>query len=279
MRKKSLTPDQTGQIWVNIGWKLTKSGKRSQAKISLGDSLKDAERRLARLEQFWEDIEKKSKAPLWDEFTFEIATTLGKGELQFLVERLAGEEPDDYAQRLNILSLKYPSVKFVAGDDDAYEDGQEKITDYAEDAIASVKEMYGLTGNVGVASSGTLHQAMDSYVEWIKKDYFDIEEQHVNDNGMTKIKQVVSLKEFLPDVPLSELGYQGVDDLFGTLRRRPVSKRTGSPLKAKTCKNYLGELKRFLEWLDLSDDFEWLVEGSSGFGSTDPHFILSSPEQ
>lgn len=259
MRKKSLTPDQTGQIWVNIGWKLTKSGKRSQAKVSLGDSLKDAERRLARLEQFWEDIEKNSKNPLWDEFTFEIAKSLAKGELQFVIERQAGEEPDDYAQRLNLLSLEYPSVKIVAGDDVAYEDGQEKITDYAEAAISGFKEMYGLTAHVGVASSGTLHQAMDSYVEWIKKDYFDIEEQHVNDNGMTKIKQVVSLREFLPDVPLSELGYQAVDDLFGTLRRRPVSKRTGSPLKAKTCKNYLGELKRFLEWLDLSDDFEWLM--------------------
>lgn len=43
MRKKSLTPDQNGQIWVNIGWKLTKGGKRSQARICLGDSLKDAE--------------------------------------------------------------------------------------------------------------------------------------------------------------------------------------------------------------------------------------------
>lgn len=49
MRKKSLTPDQNGQIWVNIGWKLTKSGKRSQAKVSLGDSLKDAERRHSSL--------------------------------------------------------------------------------------------------------------------------------------------------------------------------------------------------------------------------------------
>ncbi len=48
MRKKSFTPDQNGQIWVNIGSKLTKSFKRSQAKICLGDSVKDAERRLVR---------------------------------------------------------------------------------------------------------------------------------------------------------------------------------------------------------------------------------------
>jgi hypothetical protein len=34
MRKKSLTPDQTGQICVNIGWKMTKTGNRSQVKIS-----------------------------------------------------------------------------------------------------------------------------------------------------------------------------------------------------------------------------------------------------
>lgn len=83
--EKSLTPDQNRQIWVNIGSKLTKSGNRSQAKICLGASVKDAERRLARLEQFREDIEKNSINPIWDDFTIEVAKSLGRGELQFVV--------------------------------------------------------------------------------------------------------------------------------------------------------------------------------------------------
>jgi ribosomal protein L18E len=86
IRKKSITPDQNGQIWVNIGSKLTKSGKRSQAKICLGDLVKDAERRLVRLEQFWQDVARNSTDPIWDDFTFEIAKSLGRGELQFVVK-------------------------------------------------------------------------------------------------------------------------------------------------------------------------------------------------
>lgn len=264
MRKKSLKADRNGQFWVNVGWKLTKSGKRSQAKVCLGVSKKDAERRTTRIEQLWEDIEKRLSDPLWDDLTFEIAKNLGKGELQQVLAREDDEDDGDYANRINLLSQQYPSIKFVPEDQDGYESGQDHLVTFAEDTLEALKEQFGLTVKIGVVSSGTLHQAMDAYIEWIKEDYFDINEGHVNDNGMTKIKQVVSLKEFLSDVPLSELGYQGVDDLFGTLRRRPVSKRTGLPLKSKTCKNYLGELKRFLEWLDLSDDFEWLLPPKFG---------------
>jgi len=206
MRKKSLNPTEGEQIWVNIGWKLTKGGKRSQAKIYLGDSLKDAERRLARLEQFWEDIEKNSAEPLWNEFTLAVAKGLAKGELQFVVERRSDEDTDDYAQRLNRLSLEYPSIKFVAGDEDAYEHGQDQMLDYAQVAFDNACDAFGLTGVVGLRSTGTLHQAMEAYIEWIKRDYFDIEEGHVNDNGMTKIKQVVALKEFSPRLALTLCG-------------------------------------------------------------------------
>lgn len=257
MRKKSLNFGKDGQIWINVGWKLTKSGKRSQPKFCLGESLKDAERRNARIEQLWEDIERVESDPLWDDFTTEIAKSLGKGELQHVVEQLPTEDHGDYANRINRLALRYPSVKFVPGDQNEYDDGHDHLVTFAEDTLESLKEQFGLTVKIGVVSSGTLHQAMDCFIEWIKKDYFDVEEGHVNDNGMTKIKQVVALKEYLSDIPLSDLGYQAVDELFSTLRQRPVSKRTGSPLKAKTCKNYIGELKRFLEWLDSGDEFAW----------------------
>ena len=264
MRKKSLNQGKDGQIWINVGWKLTKSGKRSQPKFCLGASLKDAERRNARIEQLWEDIERVESDPLWDDFTTEIAKRLGKGELQHIVEQLPSEDHGDYATRINRLALRYPSVKFVPADRDEYDAGQDHLVTFAEDTVGALQEDFGLTVKIGVVSSGTLHQAMDAYVERIEKDYLDINEGHVSDSGVTKIKQIKSLKDLLPDLPLSELGYHGVDELFGILRRRPLSKRTGAPLKVKTCRNYSGELKRFLEWLDLSDKFEWLLPPKFG---------------
>ena len=214
MRKKSLNPGKDGQIWINIGWKLTKSGKRSQPKFCLGESLKDAERRNARIEQLWEDVERIEHDPLWDDLTTEIAKSLGKGELQHVVEQLPSEDHGDYATRINRLALRYPSVKFVPADQDEYDAGQDHLVTFADDTVGSLQEDFGLTVKIGVVSSGTLHQAMDSFIEWIKKDYFDVEEGHINDNGMTKIKQVVALKEYLSDTPLSELGYQAVKMSF-----------------------------------------------------------------
>lgn len=199
--------------------------------------MKDAQRRNALIEQIWEDIERTQDDPLWNDLTVEIAKRLGKGKLQQVVERLPNDDNGEYANRINQLALQYPSIKFVPADQDDYEDGQDHLVTFAEDTLEGLKEQFGLTVKIGVVSSGTLHQAMYQFIEWIK--------------------QVILLKEYLSDLPLSELGFQGVDELFSTLRKRPISKRTGSPFKAKTCKNYIGELKRFLEWLDSGDEFAW----------------------
>jgi hypothetical protein len=98
---------------------------------------------------------------------------------------------------------------------------------------------------------------MDAYVSWIRNEYFDRDEQHVNDNGMTKIRQIKTLADQLPDRLLSTVDYQAVDEMFGHFRKRPISKRTARPMKRKSCQNYIGELARFFDWLDLSSEFSW----------------------
>ena len=87
MGKKSLQPAADGVIRINIGWKRTKNGKRSQAKISVGTNPKEAERRCPRIEQLWDEIS-KSESPFWDDFTLDIAKRLGNGALQIPIAQM-----------------------------------------------------------------------------------------------------------------------------------------------------------------------------------------------
>jgi hypothetical protein len=259
MRKKSLKPDPNGVIWVNVGWKLTKNGSRSQGKISLGSTARDAERRLHRIEELWEQIERTSHTPLWDDFTFDIAKRFGKGEIQFPIKQNDGEDDYEYAARVNKLLKRFPSVQFAAENEGAYNEGVAICEDQIAIAITTEKEFAGLDFPVRPSriSDGTLHKAMDDYIEWIKLEYFDPDEGHVNDNGMTKIRQVKTLKEHLKDRPLADVDYTACDEMFGHFRKRPISTRTKKPMQRKSCQNYLGELGRFLDWLDLQERFRW----------------------
>ncbi len=257
MRKKSLKPDQSGVIWVNLGWKETKGQKRSQPKFNLGENVTDAQRRLTRIEELWEQIEKSSRNPLWDEFSFEVAKRLAKGELQIQIAPEPSEDAHDYAQRLNLLGRRFPTVNFAAVDYEAYRQGQESLNAFLQDSAAATAEDLGLDAvRVARPSDGTLHEAMDKYIDWIRREYFDQTEQHVNDNGMTKIRQVKTLKEHLADRPLSNIDYQAADDMFAHFRHRPISRRTKRPMKRKSCQNYIKELARFFDWLDLSG-YNW----------------------
>ena len=56
---------------------------------------------------------------------------------------------------------------------------------------------------------------------------------------------------------LARLDYQATDEVFGVFRRRPRSKRYGTPMARKSCGNYIGELGRFFIRLHLSSDFSW----------------------
>ena len=259
MRKKSLKADANGTIWVNVGWKLTKSGERSQGKISLGSNHRDAERRLHRIEELWAHIERTNANPLWDVFTFDIAKRLGKGDIQFPVPKTQEEMPFEYAARVNRLVKLYPTVQFSVEDEDIYEEGNRNWIEVADAHAESALE----NGHLDIAkrpsrsSDGTLHKAMDAYVAWIRQEYFDADEGHVNDNGMTKIRQVYTLKEHLKDRALSEIDYTACDEMFAYFRKRPTSTRTKAPMKRKSCQNYIGELGRFFDWLDLQDRFKW----------------------
>ena len=69
----------------------------------------------------------------------------------------------------------------------------------------------------------------DDYIEWIKVEYFDRAEGHISDSGMTKIRQIKTIRSHLDNVPLASLDYSGVNRSFGYFRKRPFPGEVKSP--------------------------------------------------
>jgi hypothetical protein len=237
---------------------MTASGNRGPAKFRLGKNLKQAERRLQRIMQLWEHIEAARPSPVWSDFEWRIAKLYEKGELQVPIPRNEEDNPHSYATSLHYLCGRYPMVNFVPADVQLYGEGL-AFNRQAIDHQLTALQARGLvpTVQVSLPSGCTLHKAMDAYIGHIKKDYFDSSEGHVNDNGMTKIRQVRTMMERLEDKPLSMLDLNTCDELFQYFRHRPLTKQQNKPMTKKSCQNYVGELNRFFEWLD--GKYEWML--------------------
>ena len=66
-----------------------------------------------------------------------------------------------------------------------------------------------------------------------------------------------AVRERSSDLPLAQLDFGRCQALVDSWRRRPENTKTGDPLSKKTCRNTLGEVKRFFGWLHLTGRFGW----------------------
>jgi hypothetical protein len=167
-----------------------------------------------------------------------------------------------YASAVNDAQMKYPFIRFVPESPEAYQRGVEKLSSLATASLERLDEETSRQKrsliDLGKPIPGEmLHDAMNDYIEWIKVEYFDRAEGHVNDSGMTKMRQVKTIRLHLENMPLASLDYSGVDRILGHFRKRPLSKRSEKPMTAKSCRHYIGELDRFFRWLHLSADYPW----------------------
>jgi hypothetical protein len=275
---KALRVDAKGYFFRNLGYEIRRNGRRSQPKFILGKDRVLAEERLRRIEQVWNIIvkdheENTDRPPTWNEPALEIARAVARGDTTFPVP-LNDLEPAAYSAMVQAMSAMWPVITFVPEEPFVYVHGldvigakgetlmekAEQIQEYAHKIHAEASAHVVVSGRKSKPLKpigGTLHKAMNKYISWIEKEYFDSSEKHVSDNGKTKIRQVRTLMHHLPDVPLSKLNAGQCDELFAVFRRRPKSRRHDKPMARKSCANYIGELGRFFDWLDRSNDYEW----------------------
>lgn len=280
MRKTELKPNSHGEFVRQLGWRITESGTPTHAKFRLGKNRRDAEQRLSKLEMLWQSIESNSgpNKAHWDDSAWPIAKAIEKGSSSISIPRLTEsrrggwfapptgacfERDDDYARRLQEFQTKYPFLIFIPEDGEAFQRGVQLKVELANanlDRLDSEAQGHRQTlskfGQPTRLVGQTLHQAIDAYIQWVRKDYLQ-DENFVSPNGMAKIRMMKTVRRICGDVDIGSLGYDAVEGLFRILRKRPIAKRSGEKMKPKTAKNIVGELGRFFRWLHRSEEFNW----------------------
>lgn len=270
MRQRDLTPDRDGYYRRNLGFV---RGRRSQPKINLGTAKRAAQERLAKIAAIWQRIELEAASedtpPIWDDLSLAIAKAIGEGRGEYRVEPLS-DDPDQYIRLVAAAAKEYPEITILPANERLYQSGLEheaRLNKVGREMLVMAQELKDVvledTRNkakfADLLNEQMLHQALDAYGEWIKVEKFDQSEGATNDTGMTRRNMVKQLKRHLaPDTPLSSLSdYHSVDQLFGILRKRPVTDRYGKTMARKTASNLIGELGRFLTWLHKSPEWTW----------------------
>jgi hypothetical protein len=268
--------DNQGQYSRQIGWKISRTGKRSQHKFRLGNDLKEAKRREQRLIELWEQIQKLSGAgpKLWDNISLEIGSQLARGQYPVILSPLAGETAEAYARRIERSVAHFKLIPMTVSDPALHQQGKAlveaadrlyhtplnwvEIPDFSNQPLVKliIPRRDAPLGS-GSPATMTLHQGMRDYTAWIKEAYYSEHLGRITANGYTKIKQVGILLERHPDTPLSSLGYNEVEAMFRLWRKRPLKKGTKKPISRKSAINLIGELQRFLRWLHRSPVHHW----------------------
>jgi len=107
-----------------------------------------------------------------------------------------------------------------------------------------------VSGGEGLPSTGPkLHQALRDYIGWVRKEYYDAEQDSITDWGQTKIKQAETLIDRHPDLPLAQVNYSKIEEFYRFWRERPVRKGSHQRIAKKTAEHQIAALKDFFKWL------------------------------
>ena len=274
MRETELRPEKDGYYRRNIGFVVNSKGRRTQPKISLGKNKKQAKERLERISAIWRRLEAEhGDQPAWDNVSLAVAKAIGQGKAEFLVEPY-GHDPYRYVRFVETVASYYVEISVRPKDEALYKQGkglEDELHEAEDNANRSQLEVAArLKASVLASSPGnderyidllddqTLHQAFDAYSDHVGREKFDVSEDSVNDTGKTKQSMIKQIKTYIPDRRLASMAeYSAVDEIYGTLRQRPITHRYKTPMKTKSASNLIGELAQFFDWLHTSTDWMW----------------------
>jgi integrase len=269
-RRTAWRPDKDGRYARQLGWKLNEQGKLVQHKFYLGTDERQAERRNHKLEELWDRVEELwgqvvhlpgNEQPIWEKLSLEIGKRLAKGEAEYPVP-YSHEDPAHYARNIHALNKKFPMVRFVPENYELYRSGAEFTKGLVDEEIAIIlgaAEQFGNLPNkpVAPAGDGSLHQALDDYIEWLKREQREPGMDAIKAGGWTQIREAGRLKEKHPDTPLSSLDLEAIESMIRLWRSRPKVKGKERSMAKVTADNHLAQMKRFLRWLHKSPRHNW----------------------
>lgn len=189
--------------------------------------------------------------PHWDETTIVFANAARLGGTTFAVARYAGESARDYAERLAELAARFSTFRVVTTpeDTDAAAKGRLRFGVNAEDLMAQAREAARVADtSIPSLTGSTLYQSIETYAD-----------QAINgkEGGRVEAANARRLKDSVQDMDLSEFGYSSLETIRNYWRSRPDGKKTGKPIAVATVDNHLSTARRFSNWLDRTDKYDW----------------------
>ncbi len=267
-RKTWKPSNHEGMYQRQIGWKLSRNGKRVQHKFRFACALKDAQRREQKIVELWEQIETTTfgREPQWTDTTIEIAKQISAGKAPIQIRKDADEDEVAYVRRVHELRKKFPTLAILPELEyghafglrmlewmDANETSDRQVAEELTERSASLlRHVEGSAERNGP----TLHQAMRDYITSLEEEYHHADHK-VTPWGRTKIKQVETLLDRHADISLAGIDHEAVSSMFRFWRQRPTRKGSSKPIAKKSAEHYLSALKDFFRWLHLNPRYEW----------------------
>ncbi len=123
--RRKWSPDSRGYYTRQIGWVLSKNGKKQQQKFLLGKDLREAECRERKLRELWDRYASSHEQdqPLWPDDLLRIGKCVSRGVEEVAVEPRSHESQLGYADRIRRLQATHPVVLFVPSDRYFYDVG------------------------------------------------------------------------------------------------------------------------------------------------------------
>ncbi|HET6574124.1 MAG TPA: hypothetical protein VFG68_11010 [Fimbriiglobus sp.] len=277
-RNRDLKPDAQGRYRPYLGWKADiaigddgtpRYSNQRQHRFNLGTDKREAERRLARLRELWDENCRANGEEVWTAHALSYAERIARGEYRIEVPPLTetdgyDDPPAGYAEVIQFERDLYPSLDIVPADPVQYEASkamsERVVADEMRRLEADLREWGALPSKRSLPEkliSGTFHEALDAYAEDIRTTAKRPGTDVLTPYGRLRLAHATRLKRQHPDVPLHSLTYDACQKLIAVWRNRPKGVRTDRPTSYDNARHHIGELMRFFRWLDATDKYQW----------------------
>jgi hypothetical protein len=222
-RKRALKPDPQGRYRPCLGYRI--DGK--QQRFNLGTDKVEAERRMNRLYELWQENVAANGEEVWSplalSFAKEVANGIRKIEYLFLRNFLEADDPaTEYAQMVHVERQRFPSLDIVPADPALYAVGFEGN----EQLVASeVQHLQHRPVELGAISpknklpeklvTGKLHESLDAYADDdVKSHNVWPGSKRLKQSGHRRLEMIERFKERHRDILLSMLGYDACKEMI-----------------------------------------------------------------
>jgi hypothetical protein len=267
-RNRDLSPDPQGRYRPYLGWKLGEDGKRRQHRFNLGTDRKEAERRLAKIRELYDENCRVVREDRWSPLALSYAEEIAKGRHRITYfpppPELCIEDPvTDYAQMIQVDRDRFPSLDLVPSDPVLYAEsvrrGQHDVVKgRLRELEAEMSELGALTSKHSLPEElipGSLHEALDEYAKTVHTHNVRPGSTDLAPYGRLRLARIKRFKQVHDDIPLHALNYDACSGMAAYWRNRPDGQR--GTTSRDNARHHLGELVRFFKWLDTTETYRW----------------------